>query len=93
MSSGAECWGLSGAAVIVPLNALGEGFEERCLLRVPDDFRQPMADRPAAAAGGALEEVFVKPFGVQINFTVFEAFTDGALHGRTPCPDVVKINR
>jgi hypothetical protein len=67
-------------AVVVPLDAIGQGFEKTVFLRIPDHFGGTMIDRPAGGADTALENFFVKSFGMEFHALEFLALADRAVH-------------
>jgi hypothetical protein len=74
--------GSGGPAVIVAFNAFGNSFEKRLFLGVKDQFGFAVRDGPAAAAIGALMDVFIESVNVQIYFLGFSGFADRTIHGR-----------
>ena len=49
-----------------------------------DDFRRTVVDSPDRTADPALLDVFVKSFGMKIQFLEFMMFADGTFHDSAP---------
>lgn len=66
--------------VIITFNAFGLGFQKGICLRILDDFRHAMIDRPDGPTDTALNNTLIKTIRMQINVYLLMVLAYRAFH-------------